>query len=82
MYGLNGVIAIVSVLLSLHLSTLIYFYKTSSFQLILESVLILIFFLLVLLKKNKIKFKLVEGIATLNLILFLYSGIFYALSNQ
>ena len=82
MYGLNGVIAIVSVLLSLHLSTLIYFYKTNLFQLILEAVLILIFFHLVLLKQNKIKFKLVEGIATLNLIIFLYSGMIYAFSNH
>jgi 4-hydroxybenzoate polyprenyltransferase len=80
-YGLGGVLLIVSVLLSLHFLTLVYFYQKNLIQIILEALLILIFSLLVFLKFNKIKFKIVEGVATLNLIIFLYSGIIYAITN-
>ena len=80
-YGLGGVLLIVSVLLSLHFLTLVYFYQKNLIQIILEALLFLIFSLLVFLKFNKIKFKIVEGVATLNLIIFLYSGIIYAITN-
>jgi hypothetical protein len=82
MYGLNGVILIVSILILFHLLTLIYFYWASPIQLIFEFLLFLVLTFLFLLKAEKIKFKLVEAFATLNLIVFLYSGIFYAITTR
>ena len=81
-YGLGGVLAIVGVLSSLQLANLIYFFKNNLTQIAFEMVLFVTIFLLYLLRQNKVKFKIVETVATLNLIIFLYSGIIYAITNR
>ncbi len=81
-YGINGVLKIVSTLLVLHLCTIKYLFQDNVNQYFFFIPIVFLFTSLVALSAEKIKFKLVELTATLNLLVFLYSGIFYVISNR
>lgn len=80
-YGIDGVLKIVSTLLVLHLSAISFLFKGQLNQFFFFIPIAALFICLVLLKAKKLKFKSVELMATLNLLVFLYSGIFYVISN-
>jgi 4-hydroxybenzoate polyprenyltransferase len=80
-YGLNGVIKIMTTLLVLHLCAIHFLFQNNFNQYYFVIPIVLLFASLVALSAKKIKFKMVESMATLNLIVFLYSGIFYVISN-
>ena len=76
-YGMKGVNFIVLSLTLLHIFVLAFFFKWISFYFIV--CLLLLPATLFLLNFQKIKFKLTEIVATINLIIFLYAGIAYAI---
>lgn len=80
-YGIGGVIKIVSTLLILHLVAILYLFQGNSNQYFFFLPIVLLFLCLIALKLKKINFKQVEMMATLNLLVFLYSGIFYVITN-
>lgn len=81
-YGINGVIQIVTTLLVLHICAIRFLFQQNANQYFFYLPIIILFVSLVALKNGVIKFKIVELIATLNLLIFLYSGIFYAIANR
>lgn len=76
-YGMKGVNVIVMTLTILHILVLAFFFKWSSFIFII--CLLILPLALLLLNFDKVKFKLTEIAATINLIVFLYAGIAYAI---
>lgn len=80
-YGINGVIKIVTTLLMLHFIAIRIFFSNEPTQGYFAIPLVVLFLSLVALKYNKIKFSVVELIATLNLLIFLYSGILYVIAD-
>lgn len=81
-YGINGVIQIVSTLLVLHICAIRFLFQQNANQYFFYLPIVILFVSLVALKNGAIKFKIVELIATLNLLIFLYSGILYAIANR
>lgn len=80
-YGIDGVIKIVSTLLVLHICALRFLFQHKPAQFLFFVPIVFLFVSLILLKSGKIKFKMVELMATLNLLVFLYSGIFYVIAD-
>lgn len=80
-YGINGVIQIVTTLLVLHICAIHWLFQQKSSQYFFYLPIILLFFSLIALKAKKINFKIVELVATLNLLVFLYSGILYVIAD-
>ncbi len=76
-YKFKGVLKITSMLILMHLLVIHFSFNWNILQLIFYIPLIFLFGSLIFLDKNLISFKSVELIATLNLIFFLYSGVFY-----
>lgn len=81
-YGIDGVIKIVSTLLVLHVCAIRFLFQGNAYQYFFYLPILLLFLSLVALKSKKLKFKLVESLATLNLLIFLYSGILYVITNR
>lgn len=81
-YGMDGVIKIVTTLLVLHLCALHLLFQNNPNQYFFAIPIVLLFSSLVALKAKKLNFKMVELMATLNLLIFLYSGILYVISNR
>lgn len=79
-YGLKGVLMIVTTLVSLHIVSLLYFFQPGLRHFYFFILPMILLGALVGLIGNRLKFKSVEAIATVNLLFFLYSGLFYALS--
>ncbi|MGZ3787809.1 MAG: hypothetical protein ACXVLQ_04760 [Bacteriovorax sp.] len=80
-YGMNGVMKIVGVLALMHLISIHFYFQNSPKQYLFYVPILLLLSGLFALTLEKIKFKLVELLATLNLLIFLYSGIFYVITN-
>ncbi len=81
-YGINGVLKIVGVLLGFHILIIRVLFQNNPNQYFFYIPIVLLFTGLVALRAHKVKFKLVELIATLNLLIFLYSGILYVITNR
>jgi 4-hydroxybenzoate polyprenyltransferase len=81
-YGINGVIQIVSTLLLMHVIAIRFLFQENVHQYFFYIPLFLLMLSLFLLKAKKIKFKIVEMVATLNLLVFLYSGILYVIASR
>ncbi len=79
-YGLTGVLRIVGTLVIMHLLAIHFLFNENNNQYFFFVTPLLLIGSTMALSLNWLKFKVVEQIATLNLLLFLYSGIFYALS--
>ncbi len=80
-YEMKGVIKIVGTLAILHIIALAVLFKTDYHQIFFDLPIILLMSGLFALNSGKLKFKKVELLATLNLLIFLYSGIYYATIN-
>ncbi|MDD4972933.1 MAG: hypothetical protein PHY93_01205 [Bacteriovorax sp.] len=80
-YGIDGVIKIVTTLLVLHLCAIRFLFQDNYNQYFFYIPIILLFASLMALSGKMIKFKIVESLATLNLLVFLYSGILYVITN-
>jgi hypothetical protein len=80
-YGMGGVIKIVGVLLILHVFAIHYLFQENLNQYFFYITIVILLSGLLALNNGKILFKIVEHLATLNLIVFLYSGILYVLTN-
>jgi len=80
-YGMNGVIKIVSTLSLLHLVAIRFLFQENSYQYFFYLPIFFLMICLFLLKANILKFKMIETMATFNLLVFLYSGIFYVITN-
>lgn len=79
-YGMRGVFRIVGVLIFLHLLAIRFLFDGNNNQLFFFISPLLLFLSILALGLDKVKFKTVELIATLNLLVFLYSGILYAIA--
>lgn len=79
-YGMNGVLKIVGVLAILHMGAIHWLFRENPIQYFYFIPIIILMTALFALKGKKIGFKIVEHLATLNLLIFLYSGILYALT--
>lgn len=79
-YGMSGVYRIVGTLVILHLLFIHKLFGQNPIQYLFFTTPILLMIFIFLLARDKMKFKMVELMATINLLVFLYSGIFYALS--
>ncbi|MFA6238457.1 MAG: hypothetical protein WC635_14080 [Bacteriovorax sp.] len=79
-YGIGGVLKIVSTLLVLHVCMIRFLFLNNNNQYYFYIPIALLFGSLVALSAQKIKFKMVELMATLNLLVFLYSGILYVIA--
>lgn len=80
-YGMNGVIRIVGGLAILHLFLIHNLFQNNPRQYFFYFTILLLVGGLIALTFDKIKFKTVELFATLNLLVFLYSGILYVIAN-
>lgn len=81
-YGIGGVIKIVTTLLVLHIFIIRFFFQENFNQYFFYTPIVLLFASLIALRFQKLKFKLVELMATINLLVFLYSGILYVVTNR
>jgi hypothetical protein len=79
-YGIKGVLKIVTTFLVLLIATISYLFQGSLNQLYFYLPIFALFGCLVALSQDKISFKIVELVATINLLIFLYSGIFYVIA--
>jgi hypothetical protein len=71
----------VGLLEGLQIFTLYFLFQENLKQFIFYIPIILLFMSLVHLSTEKMKFKMVELVATLNLIIFLYLGIWYVIAS-
>lgn len=79
-FGMSGVLKIVGTLVLCHLVAILILFQTQKIQFVFYITPLLLLISLMALTLNKMKFKMVELVATINLLVFLYSGIWYALS--
>jgi 4-hydroxybenzoate polyprenyltransferase len=79
-YGMAGVYRIVGTLIILHLLTIHQLFAHNFRQYFFYITPVLLIVSIFLLARDKVKFKMVELLATLNLLVFLYSGILYAMA--
>lgn len=79
-YGLMGVLRIVGTLVLLHLLSIRLLFGQNPKQFIFFATPVLLILSIMALSQDKLKFKMVELVSTLNLLVFLYSGIFYAMA--
>jgi len=76
-YGLMGVLRITGTLILLHLFSIRFLFLENTKQYIFFTTPVLLILSVMALSQDKVKFKVVELVATVNLLVFLYSGIFY-----
>lgn len=81
-YGMKGVFFLVCSLVGLHLIALAFLFQTHYEKYLFTLPLFLLIGCLAALCRERIKFKTVEFVATLNLLIFLYFGIFYVITNR
>lgn len=79
-YGLMGVLRIVGTLVLLHLLSIRLLFGQNPKQFIFFATPVLLILSIMALSQDKLKFKIVELMATVNLLVFLYSGILYAMA--
>lgn len=80
-YGVDGVFKIVSTLLALQLMNQLFLLRSSWFHIFFYLPIALLFIVTMMLVEDQIEYKKVEAVATLNLLIGLYSGVLYVLAT-